>query len=74
MSVVPVIGSDFLKALMAAGVVPNNARRVIIDLDVESAIKVYYETWADKEAIESKPVLDAVLELGLHIKGTEIKS
>jgi hypothetical protein len=34
-------------ALQEAGVIPPQVRRIIIDIDMDAVIKVYYETLAD---------------------------
>ena len=38
----------WLERMIAAGVIPPNARRVIIDIKAGEYVKVYYEGFADE--------------------------
>jgi len=62
----------FVKALVDAGVIPDNCRRVVIDLNTEKAVKVYFEVYGD-ERLNDQRVLDAVIDLGIHIKTGEVE-
>ena len=47
-----VCGNDkyqaWLKAMGKLGLIPPEVRRIIIDADVDSAVKVYYECFGDE--------------------------
>ena len=47
-----IIADKFIEALLAAGVIPENCRRVVIDLGVNDIGVVYYETHADQRLLE----------------------
>lgn len=63
---IAVHGSKFVKALMDSGIMPNNCRRMIINIEAGGVIEAFYETFPD-EGIESEPVLEAVLDMGLQV-------
>ena len=47
-----IVANKFIEALLAAGVIPENCRRVVIDLGVNDIGIVYYETYADQRLLE----------------------
>lgn len=59
--------SQFIKALLDAGVIPPNCRRFIIDAPASGAIVLHYEVFADGDKLDSPGVLDAVREIGVKI-------
>jgi hypothetical protein len=59
--------SPFVTALIDAGIVPDNCKRVVIDCNTGKAIVIHYEVFGD-ERLNAAPVLDAVFELGLKVK------
>ena len=45
-------GIDFGQRLSAAGLIPGNTRRVVIDVGVDCAVVIYYETYADEKTLD----------------------
>lgn len=43
----PIVGQEFGKMLIDAGIVPINASRVIIDIPADGVVKIYYSVFAD---------------------------
>lgn len=60
-------GSAFARALIEAGVIPPNCRRAVIDMQAGQAIKIFCETFADAESLESEPALNAALNLKIEV-------
>ena len=42
---------EFMKQFVEAGLVPDNCRRIVIDLEVNDAVKVYYECFGDDKFV-----------------------
>lgn len=49
---VAIMGTDIGKVLYEAGLIPDNTRRIVIDIKYDSLVVVYYETLADKETMD----------------------
>jgi hypothetical protein len=47
-----ITGRGLGKKLVDAGIVPANTIRIIIDIDVNSAVKLYYEVFGDERLLE----------------------
>ena len=62
-------GYELCQSLVEAGLIPEKTRRIVIDIPVEDAVKVYYETFADDAMVEL-----AVEELIKNKDRLEIKS
>jgi hypothetical protein len=60
-------GPPFINALVDAGVIPPNCKRIVIDCNTGAMITIHYELFADQR-INDPSVLDAVFEMGLKIK------
>jgi hypothetical protein len=58
--------SEFVKALLSAGVIPPNCKRCIIDIPVGGVIYIHTECFGD-ERLESVLVLEAARALGAHV-------
>jgi hypothetical protein len=59
--------TPFVKALMDAGLIPDNCRHCIIDCVVGEPIRIYYEVLAD-ERINEPAVLNVIFAAGLEVK------
>jgi len=57
----------FIDALVDAGVVPPNCKRIVIDCNTGAMITIHYEVFADQR-INDPSVLNEIFELGLKIK------
>jgi hypothetical protein len=55
--------SELFKALESAGIADSNTRRVVIDIAVDSVVKVFVEKYADARIINVVTELD-----GVHIR------
>ena len=40
------------KALYEAGLIPDNTRRIVIDIQCDSYVMIYYETYASREMMD----------------------
>lgn len=38
--------------LAEAGLIPEKVRRIVIDINIDSAVTIYYETFASKETVD----------------------
>ena len=45
-------GHTIGKALHEAGLIPDNTRRIVIDIQCDSYVVIYYETYASKEMMD----------------------
>lgn len=54
-------GINLGKALADSGLLPENCRRIIIDIFCDELVKIYYETFADKEIIDI--VIDEIVKI-----------
>lgn len=66
------LGQDLGKKFIDAGLVPKNTKRIILDMEVNEAVRLYFETLADERvSCMSLPeiLLDHFEEHGL----TEVK-
>lgn len=43
---------DFAKPLIEKGVIPKNVRRMIIDVDCNCKVKVYYDTFGHESLLQ----------------------
>jgi len=43
---------SLIKALEKAGIVPSHCRRIIIDINYNDAVTLYYECYADTKMLE----------------------
>lgn len=50
---VTINGSDIAKALVDAGVLPPNCKRVIIDIRVQDVVVAYFETFAEPDLVDA---------------------
>lgn len=57
--------TGLIKALTDAGVIPDKTRRVIIDIDYESLVTIYYEVLADERLLN--------VDIAAHLKVTHKK-
>lgn len=59
----PVPVADMIRPFVDAGIVPDNCRRVIIDLQADDVVRIYYEIYGDDRIIDliAKMVADARL-------------
>lgn len=48
----PIYGKEFVEWLRLGGIIPENARRVVIDASVSEATKIYVESFASHAMIE----------------------
>jgi len=57
----PITGHDagLIEALKNAGIVPENTRRIILDISYDGLVKIYYEVLADKRLLN--------VDLGAHL-------
>lgn len=60
--------NPFVKALMDAGIIPENCRRCVIDIPANGAITVHLEVFGDGDKLNVQPILDAVMEVGVKIQ------
>jgi hypothetical protein len=60
-----IVTPDFLKALEILGIVPNDTKRVVIDINAGDPVTVYVEQYASRTAIMD--VAEAITK-GLHVK------
>ena len=42
---------DIIKKLIDAGIVPDNTRKIMIEVDYTSLVRLTYETYADKRLL-----------------------
>ncbi len=48
------VGSNIWQALRDAGIViPDDVTRIVIDINIEDPVKIYYETFANQGAIDT---------------------
>lgn len=61
---------DIIKRLVAEGKIPENTRRIVLDIPHDGAVTAYYETFADKEVVE------ILMQAGIEFKhvGAGIKA
>ena len=52
MAVQPVMAKGIQDQLVDAGIVPKNCTRVIIDIGLDSILKVYYEAYGDQRILD----------------------
>ncbi len=52
--------SEFVKQLRKAGLVPDQCKRIVIDIPADDIIKVYYETVADGEKLNNIIIDDII--------------
>ena len=52
MATQPILANSIQQQLIDAGIVPDNCTRVIIDIGLDSILKVYYETYGDKRIFD----------------------
>lgn len=55
-------GFEFAGKLAEAGIIPENTKRIVIDIPCDGVVTIYYETLADKNT------MDVVLETLLQHK------
>ena len=67
---VGMMNADFGKKLAALGV-PSNARRIVIDIKAFEPVAIYYETFVESEQLDG--MLDVVLEIVAHVRGSGVK-
>ena len=58
---------ELIKAMNKAGILTNNCRRVVIDIEYNSFVKVYYEVLGDTRLID----VDFASHIGVMIKETK---
>ena len=61
----------FVKALIDAGIVPEQCRRIVIDCEAGSPIKIYFEVYADSR-INDLSALVVSLPKGIEIKNSAV--
>lgn len=60
----PISGRIVQQALFDAKVIPELCRRVVIDIPLDDAIKVYYESYGSKEVLDViQPYLQNAIEI-----------
>ncbi len=47
-----ILGQDLFAQFIKAGIVPSNCRRMVIDMEVEKAVRVYYDCFGDERLLE----------------------
>ena len=52
-----------------AGMLPDNCRRIVIDIEVNELVKVYYETFGDDQLV----AIDIPQYLGPIISGNKVE-
>ena len=59
-----IVGHDsgLVKQFEEAGLVPENCRRIVIDISYDSLVTIYHETFADNK------ILDVDFAAGISIK------
>lgn len=57
--------STVIHKFVEAGIVPKNCRKIVIDMEVGDAVKVYYSCYGDQEMIEV--LVPALLEPAVRI-------
>ena len=62
----PIKGHDtrLVKAFEEAGILPENTRRMVIDIDCTGLVMIYYETFADERLLD----VDLVGGIALALK------
>lgn len=65
-------GMDIYQQLQDAGIeLPSNVRRIVIDISVDEAVKVYYETFASSKTMDV--VIESLIRNKDHIDIVEVK-
>jgi len=59
--------SELIKALTSEGLLPDNCRRMIIDIDCDNIVKIYYECYGDEKILK----IDLPKHLGVVIREAE---
>lgn len=60
--------TDWIKTFVAAGVVPPNTRRVIVDIAIDHIAQVYYECYGDTRMF----TVEVMIGLTEALKGAEV--
>jgi hypothetical protein len=60
MATANVTGYELGKRLVEMGLIPRKTRRIVIDINVQEVVKVYYSTLADQSLIDA--LLDHLTE------------
>ena len=47
-----VSGAEFGKRLCDAGLIPGNSRRIVIDIQSDRCVMIYYEIYADSKTLD----------------------
>ena len=61
MRVMPVAARDIGKPLVEAGILPPNTKRFVIDCDINSAVKIYYECYGSED--QASAIFDTLIRI-----------
>lgn len=48
-----ILADEFIKLAVAAGIVPHNCRRMVIDAEAGAPVKILYEVFADERLLKT---------------------
>ena len=65
-----VISNEFFQQFVNAGIVPENVKRMVIDIEANEVVKVYYDCYGDKKMLELD--LPASLQEAVKIRAKDI--